>query len=45
MIATPYGDPVNSAKENPDKMIARRALGEYGPQGQKYTTAAFLALP
>ena len=45
MIATPYGDPVYSAKENPDKMIARRALGEYGPQGQKYTTAAFLALP
>ena len=45
MIATPYGDPVNSAKEDPDKMIARRALGAYGPQGQKYSTSAFLALP
>ena len=45
MIATPYGDPVNTAKANPDKMIARKALGEYGPHGQKYPTAEFLALP
>ena len=33
------------AKENPDKMIARKALGAYGPHGQKYLTAEFLALP
>ena len=43
MIPTPYGDPVNTAQENPDKMIARRALGKYGPHGWKYTTAEFLA--
>lgn len=43
MIPTPYGDPVNTAQENPDKMIARRALGKYGPHGWKYATAEFLA--
>lgn len=43
MIPTPYGDPVNTAQQNPDKMIARRALGKYGPHGWKYATAEFLA--
>ena len=43
MIATPYGDPVNTASKDPDHMIAHKALGEYGPNGMKYATADFLS--
>ena len=42
MIETPYGDPVNTSKENPDKMIAHKALGKYGPYGYKFNTDDFL---
>ena len=43
MIATPYGDPVNTASKDPDHMIAHKALGDYGPYGMKYATADFLS--
>lgn len=42
IIPTPYGNPVERAKADPDHMIARRALGEYGPQGIKVSTADYL---
>lgn len=42
MKPTPYGHPVESAKADPDHMVARRALGEYGPQGIKVPTADYL---
>ena len=42
MTPTPYGDPVNKSKDDPDKMIAHRALGDYGPYGFKYSAAEFL---
>lgn len=42
MKATPYGNPVERAKEDPDHMIARRALGEYGPHGTKVLTTDYL---
>lgn len=42
MTPTPYGDPVNTAKADPNNMIAHLALGDYGPYGHKYTVAEFL---
>ena len=41
MIPTPYGDPYNSIT-NPDKQMAHKALGDYGPLGIKYATDEFL---
>lgn len=43
MTPTPYGDPVNTSKADPDNMIAHRALGDYGPYGLKYPNAEFLS--
>lgn len=42
MSVTPYGNPVDRAKADPDHMIARRALGDYGPQGLKVLTSDYL---
>lgn len=42
MIPTPYGDPVNTARQDPDHMLAHKALGAYGPYGTKYSTSDFL---
>ena len=43
MTPTPYGDPYNSITD-PDKQMAHKALGDYGPLGKKYTTDEFLQL-
>lgn len=43
MIPTPYGDPVNTSKNNSNSMIAHLALGDYGPYGLKYPTDEFLS--
>ena len=43
MTPTPYGDPYNSIT-NPDKQMAHKALGDYGPLGTKYSTEEFLQI-
>lgn len=43
MTPTPYGDPYNSITD-PDKQLAHRALGDYGPLGKKHKTDEFLQL-
>lgn len=43
MTPTPYGDPYNSITD-PDKQLAHKALGDYGPLGTKYTTDRFLQI-
>ena len=45
MKPTPYGNPVDRANADPekDRMIARSALGDYGPQGLKVSTADYLS--
>lgn len=43
MTPTPYGDPYNSITD-PDKQVAHKALGDYGPLGTKYTTDSFLQI-
>lgn len=43
MTPTPYGDPVNTSKEDPNNMIAHLALGDYGPYGMKYTMTEFFS--
>lgn len=43
MTPTPYGDPYNSITD-PDKQMAHKALGEYGPLGTKYSTDEFLQI-
>ena len=43
MTPTPYGDPYNSITD-PDKQMAHKALGDYGPLGTKYTTDEFLQI-
>lgn len=43
MTPTPYGDPYNSIT-NPDKQMAHKALGDYGPLGTKYATEEFLQI-
>ena len=43
MIPTPYGDPVNAAQAAPSRMIAHKALGDYGPYGMKYPNEQFLS--
>ena len=42
MTPTPYGDPVTSARKDPEHMQAHLALGEYGPRGTKVSTEEFL---
>jgi len=42
MVPTQYGNPWKRAEADPDHMIARRALGEYGPQGIKVSTDDYL---
>lgn len=42
MKPTPYGDPVTSARQDPEHMQAHLALGEYGPRGTKVSTEVFL---
>ncbi len=42
MKETPYGDPVNTSKQDPEHMQADLALGEYGPRGKKVSTETFL---
>lgn len=43
MTPTPYGDPYNSVTD-PDKQLAHKALGDYGPLGKKYITDEFLQM-
>ena len=42
MKPTPYGDPVTSARQDPEHMQAHLALGEYGPRGTKVSSEEFL---
>ena len=42
MQVTPYGNPVDNIT-NPDKQLAHKALGDYGPYGIKHSTREFLA--
>lgn len=41
MTVTPYGNPVDHVTD-PNKQLAHKALGEYGPYGFKYMTDEFL---